>query len=244
MANQPWLDEVRAGLVGHALPPAYIRRFMDELYNRFQDIMEENMSTEAGVLSRLGEPSQVAKAAVTAYRRRSFLGRHPVAAFLVFGVSPIVSLILVFVLNVLGIAAIFKIFEPCLMSIGDPHRTTPPGPVGLAATDYLFSLLYIIIPAVLTTVLYCKLAKWLGVARAWMVASCVVLAIMVIPCWHTTVVGAGPGVVVELWIPGLHGQSWMPPSILPPLLQILVPVAIGWWFMRRTRDQGRLQLAS
>ena len=75
MANQAWLDEVRERLAKHTLPPAYIRRFMDELSDHFQDITEENMGTEANVLSRLGEPEHVAESAATAYRRRSFLGR-------------------------------------------------------------------------------------------------------------------------------------------------------------------------
>ena len=92
MANLPWLDEVRKRLAEQALPPSYVQRFMEELSDHFQDVTEEIMSTEASVSSRLGEPEQVAKAVVTAYRRRSFLGRHPTAAFLVFAVSPVVSL--------------------------------------------------------------------------------------------------------------------------------------------------------
>ena len=50
---------------------------------------------EADAISRLGEPEQVAEAAVAAYRRRSFFGRHPILtfplAFLVFAVSPVIA---------------------------------------------------------------------------------------------------------------------------------------------------------
>jgi hypothetical protein len=28
------------------------------------------------------------------------------------------------------------------------------------------------------------------------------------------------------------------------LMEFIVPLAIGWWFLRRKPDQGRLQLAS
>ena len=68
MANQPWLDEVRERLAWHALPPAYIRRFMEELFDHFQDITEETMSVENDVLSRLGEPNQVAEAAICEFQ--------------------------------------------------------------------------------------------------------------------------------------------------------------------------------
>ncbi len=243
MANLPWLDDVRERLAKHALPPTYIQRFLGELTDHLEDLKEENMSTEATVLSRLGEPEQIAETAVTAYRRRSFLGRHPTAAFFVFGVTPFVSLFLVLALMVLGTRAVVTIGER-LGAISDVPRLTPPGPIELAATGYLFSLLFVLIPAIFTTVAYCKLAKWLGVARTWMVASCAVVAAMSIPCWGATAIDmAGhPGVLCALWIPGLHG--WIPPSVIRPLLQLLVPLAIGWWFMRRKHNQSQLQLAS
>jgi hypothetical protein len=28
------------------------------------------------------------------------------------------------------------------------------------------------------------------------------------------------------------------------LAQIVIPIAVGWWFLRRKHDQGQLQLAS
>ena len=88
MDSQPWLDRVRERLARQLLPSSYVQRFMEELTDHFQDITEETMRADESVLSRLGEPDQVANAAVTAYRRRSFLGRHPALKFLVFGVSP------------------------------------------------------------------------------------------------------------------------------------------------------------
>jgi hypothetical protein len=93
MANLPWLDEAQERLARYALPPTYIQRFVDELTDHLEDLKEENMSTQAAMCSRLGKPGQVAEAAVTAYRRRSFLGRHLI---LVFAISPVVSLIVLF----------------------------------------------------------------------------------------------------------------------------------------------------
>jgi hypothetical protein len=240
MANRRWLEEVQERLARSALPPGYIRRFMEELSDHLQDLTEENMSTEANASSRLGEPQEVARAAAAAYRRRSFLGRHPTAAFLVFAVSPAVSLILVFGLMALGARTVCCTW---LGVTGNEVRATPPGPLELLATECLFSLLFVVIPVILTTVAYGKLVQWSGVARTWMVVSCGVLAAMVIPCWHARAIelAGHPGVLCALWIPGLHG--WIPPSVCGPLLQLLVPLAIGWWFLRRRRDQGQLQPA-
>jgi hypothetical protein len=56
MANRAWLDEVRARLVKHALPASYIQRFVSEPSDHLEDL-KENMSREAGVLSRRGEPN-------------------------------------------------------------------------------------------------------------------------------------------------------------------------------------------
>ena len=98
MANPLWLDDVRERLADKRLPPKYVRRLLDELSEHLEDLKEENMSTEANAYSRLGEPEQVAQAAIITYRRHSFLGRHPVATFLVFAVSPIVPLVALVVL--------------------------------------------------------------------------------------------------------------------------------------------------
>ena len=107
MTNPPWCDQLRQRLLRYGLPPVYVKRLMEELSDHLQDVMEEDMSTEANVYSRLGEPEQVAKAAVTAYRRRSFIGRHPTASFLVFAISPVVSLIILFLTSaaLLGLIA-------------------------------------------------------------------------------------------------------------------------------------------
>ena len=123
MAKRRWLDEVRQRLARRALPPAYIGRFMDELSDHFQDLTEESMSTEASVLSRLGDPAQVAEAAVTAYRQRSFLGRHPAAALLVFGISPAASLIALTVASLWVVCTTADL--PCIPSL----RSMPRWPV-------------------------------------------------------------------------------------------------------------------
>lgn len=252
MANLPWLDEVLGRLAKRGLPPNYVQRFAEELSDHLEDITEETMSTEANVLSRLGEPNQVAEAAVTAYRRRSFLGRHPTAAFLVFGLSPIVLLVALFALVLVGMLAFKEVCERLGGDMGYLLRKLRQfEPVTSAVMPYVLSLLTVVIPTVLASILYCKLAKRLGIGKKWILLSCVALAATALfPIWSVK-------------FSDLPGQSalrlgtWNPQSIwqLPhfiigsfcnpqQLLQFLIPLAIGWWFLRRTRDQGWLQWAS
>jgi hypothetical protein len=245
MANLPWLDEVRRRLARHALPPAYIQRFVQELSDHLEDLKEENMSTEANVCSRLGQPECVAEAAVDAYRRRSFLGRHPTAAFLVFGLSPGVSLIVLFIL--MGVGA-WAVGTACahLGGISKEGCSTQPWPVALAAIRYAASLLTIVIPAAFASYLYCKLAERLFIGRKWMVVSCIAIAaVAMLPCWDIkTRIIRGTGhwaIQAGVWIPGLCG--WSLPVTVAQLVQLLAPLAIGWWFLRRNRDQSRMQLA-
>lgn len=145
MGSQPWLDRVRARLEKKGLPPIYVRRFMEELTDHDEDLQQERVEAA----SRLGEPEQVADAAVAAYRRRSFLGRHPLAALLVFGISPVMTQVVLMVL---------------LSLTGPPWFGSAWGPA-----------LGIGICSALSGILYCELALWLGLDRKWPLASCVVL---------------------------------------------------------------------
>jgi len=88
------------------------------------------------------------------------------------------------------------------------------------------------------SILYCKLARLLGISRRWIIVSCVVLAAMAaIPTFWYVRFSDVPG--KNLWVFGIG----FPPHI-QQLGQCIVPLVIGWWFLRRTRGQGRLQLAS
>jgi hypothetical protein len=242
MANQRWLDEVRERLARQALPPAYIRRFMEELSDHFQDITEETMGTEANAWSRLGESNEVAEAAVRAYRRRSFLGRHPTAAFLVFGVSPVVSQIVLFIVSLLGIRVVVMIADR-LGAFSDRGKYVPPSPMAVEAMSYAFGLMFVIVPSILVGVLYCKLAKRSGIGKKWALISCTMLAAMaMLPCWYVAIKADAAGhalVVAGLWLPFLRGNWCGYCSNILELLELAIPVAIGWWFLRRKCDTRR-----
>ncbi len=207
---------------------------------------------EADAISRLGGPEQVAEAAVTAYQQRRFFGRHPAAAFFVFGVSPPVSL---FALVAIAAGAMWVFDEACnRLGANSEHLIAGLGRFGPSASvalAYLGSLLIVVIPSILASVLYCWLARRLGVGKTWMLLSCAMLAVLSALFLCTAKVSGIPG---ENWlrlginspqsISRLYGLfGWI---ILSPrqLMQFLVPLAIGWRFMRRKHDRDQLQLAS
>lgn len=238
MPNQPWLEEVQERLVKSDLPPAYIRRFMEELADHFEDITEETMSKEASVLSRLGEPDQIADAAVVAYKQRTFFGRHPSAKFWVFGVSPMAAMLLVFVIACLGVMAIGEICEKCGIRLADKSNLGGLDPVALG---WGFSLFTTILPAALLTILYCGFAKRFNISKRWMLASCGVLAFIAMLPFQSITLSDMPG--KSLWTIGLG----LPPGLLQ-CVQLLVPLAVGLWFLRgggkRLSPDDRLSMAA
>lgn len=197
---------------------------------------------EAASSSRLGKPEQVAAAAVAAYRRRSFLGRHPVVAFLVFAISPVLSFLVAFTLA-------GGVFELCCERLWGTNLAClrQCEPWVSPALSYVMSLLTVVIPCILASILYCRLPRWLGIGKKWMLMSCATLAVLGSMCYCFVNLSPVPGHQALLWgggIPMTIGQ--LASAFFRPrqLLQFIVPLAIGWWFMRRKHDQGRSQLAS
>jgi hypothetical protein len=236
--NQPWLNRVRRQLAENNLPPNYIRRFMDELSDHFQDIMEEDMSTTADLSARLGQPNQVADAAVAAYRCRTVLGRHPTVAFLVFGVSPLASMLALFVLAFACMYGAFTAYE----QLGFNMNLKRFDPAASALLPYVFSLLMVMIPAGLASLFYCRLIRRLGMAKRWIALSSFVLAVIaILPIWSITlsdqpgqsVLRCGVGSPLDI---GHAILAYF--SSLQQWLQFLVPLAIGLWFFRQTNKQN------
>ena len=242
MANQRWLDEVQWRLAHDGLPPGYIRRFMDELSDHFQDLTEETMDTEANVLSRLGEPNDVAAAAVAAYRRRSFLGRHPTAALLVFAVSPVVSLFA-------GIVAILWVVGMAVDWLYPAFLDGSPKWLGWALPDAL-RISTLIIPSLLASALYCRLARRLGLGVKWGLVSCVMLAALAATIQYGARLSDVPGkssLYLGLCIPqraaDLHRFLMLVFFGTWQTVQLAVPLAVGCWFLWRKQRERQPPLA-
>jgi hypothetical protein len=237
MASLSWLDEVISQLTGRGLPAAYVERFVMELSDHLEDLTEENMSTDSELLSRLGHPEQVAEAAAVAYRRRGYLGRHPAVAFLVFAISPVVSMALLIALGGVALVAIGMV---CRWFGVNTEFTPDQVGIGVARSLCLATtVVTIVIPSLLASVLYCELAARLGMGRKWMIVSAAVLAVMCSLCSSWMTLSNIPG--KSVWTFGIG----FPPHALQ-FVQLLVPLAVvGWFLWRRTREQQRpMQLAS
>ena len=238
-------------LAKHGLPPHYVQRFAEELSDHLEDLKEENMSTEADAYSRLGQPEQVADAAVAAYRRRSFLGRHPAAAFLVFGVSPVVSLILLAAVCMTGVWGLDEACKGMGIDTEQSLRSLKRFDPTASITPYFLSLLVVVIPSIAASILYGKLARRLALGRKWIVVSCVVLAVVALMPICSARFSDVPGqsrLAVGYWSPLHIEYLWgnIVHSLCTPrqLFQFLIPLAVGCWFVRRKGDEIRLSSAS
>ena len=227
MASLPWFDEVAERMTARRLPQVYIERFVGELADHFEDLKEETMGMEAEALSRLGEPQHVAAAAVEAYRRGNLLARHAAMKFLVFAVSPILSLI------VFAIAGLFVLFA-IASGLGYVDSSgTHAGEAVKAILPYLLTTTTIVIPAAVLTALYFVLARRLGIGRRWTLVSCLVLSVL-----------AGLA-MCDVKLSDLPGQSQLTYGLgvgfgvadLLRMCQALAPLALGLWLLRRSRPQ-------
>jgi hypothetical protein len=230
MDNLRWLEDVQQRLLRRGIPSAYAQRLTDELNDHLKDLKEETMGNEAVALTRLGELNQIAEMAVATYQRRSFLGRHPVAAALIFAVSPVVSLIIAVWMVTLTIVLIFS----WLGFISENGLQLEP--TTKAALPYALTALTIILPSILVTLAYLWLAKRTCIGRKWTVVSIIALAI------------AAGITFCEIQFTGAsnHGSLiyGLGPRTVIQLGQFAIPLALGLCLVRRYGRQNQLRLAS
>ena len=240
MANQPWLDRMRRQLVENDLPPAYIRRFMEELSDHYEDITEENMSTENDVSSRLGEPDQLAEAAI--YRLSpaglSLAGirrRHSSSSALrrcrrCWSVCP-------------GLSPACTASSCCLrVARADFNLNVKRfDPAASAVLPYVFSLMMVVIPCLPCQSLLLQTDQRLGISKRWIILSSIVLAVVAItPIWTVTLSDQPGQSVLRCGIAypqDIGGVMLMYFSSFRQLLQFFAPLLIGVWFLRQTRKR-------
>jgi len=221
MASQLWFRELQARLASQGLPRHYVQRLVEEVTDHFQDLKEETMGQLAEAYARLGEPQQVADAAVAAYRRRSLIARHSAMAFLVFAVSPILSLV---------VSCAAGVFFLALAARGLGFIDENGQHFGTSAAAWLVYLLpavTIMLPAAALTAVYYGLARWAGTGRRWILVSCIVISVLAGLTMCSVTLSDTPGqssLTYGLGVP----SGWH-------MLQALAPLALGFWLWRRTR---------
>jgi hypothetical protein len=153
---------------------------------------------------------------------------------LVFGVSPPLVLTALFAIALFCMEAFDSAFKQMMAR----HENAV-----IAAFPYAGSLFGAIIPSVLVSIAFCKLAKRMCIGSKWMLLSCVLVAALSATPWflvtkHSDAPGDFSG-VVNLCIP--QRAVDLPKMILfilhrpQQILQLLCPLAVGFWFLRRNR---------
>lgn len=231
MDIQQSLDHLTAELVRRGLPRAYIERLSEELDDHIADLIDQRrnaMSMDAGqrfdIEQRMGSTSELAIAAHTQYRRRTFWGRHPIFTFLVAPVP-------ITLLSWIGFLFAALWASKCVaLVLGDAYRFE-----GTVATEWpplLFAMvgafLYLVVvaPPLLAVCLFAWLARRAEVGWRWTLCAVLLVSLLagLSQCGIEPPLQTGRG---QLFLGfGTRGQ-------LAQLGQFLLPLFVGLWLALR-----------
>jgi hypothetical protein len=223
MGNQPWLDDLRRQLIRRNLPRRYVQRVLEEAADHLEDLMEETMEkTEFNANARMGETQIVAAAALAAYRRRGFFGRHPVVAFLAFAVSPLLAFLILMQIGLLALSVI-------CWSLGLVDNDGLHLGAVKAVINYVVPLAVIAVPSMLLAFFYCSLARRTVVGKKWMLVACGALV----------VISSATFCQLEFYGASDHGQLTLFFGVRYgiQIVQFFIAAAFSWWLIRRS--EGR-----
>ena len=179
--------ELEHELERQRLPRAYIERLLAELDDHLVDLQDERQTdmntarkpeTEAAnkqvasildIDERLGDPAQLAALAEQQYRRRSFLGRHPIVTFLI---APL-PLVLAGIVAIAACLALIDVVVGYLFPQFDPHDYT----VTYIMTGALVFWLLVVVPPLTAAVFLCRIARRNVVNWRWAVAACALVSL-------------------------------------------------------------------
>jgi len=149
------------------------------------------------------------------------MARHATVAFLVFAVSPILSL----VVSCFAGAFLLVAAARGLGFIDDNGQHL--GTSAAAWLVYFMPAATVVLPAAALTAVYYGLARWAGIGRRWILVSCLVISVLAGLTMCSVTLSDTPGqssLTYGLGVP----SGWH-------MLQALVPLALGVWLWRRTR---------
>lgn len=223
MDRRRWLERVEVELVGQGLPTGVRARLLAELRDHLDDLMEgDEMATEEEMELRMGDPKQLALAATKEHWRAGWIGRHPL---LVFGLGPVPAIILA----VTGYMLAFTALGYAIAAIVEDENAAPEGIARFIADALFYGIAFV--PFLVVTVVVGWLAVRSRVAGWWAVAAMAQVAIL-----------AGLLRVQSIWS-DVPEQSQLILGVGVPLMgwrqaaQMLLPLALGWFALRRRRPQ-------
>lgn len=218
MPPSSWHERMRRALAERCLPPDRIERLMDELQDHYLDLMEENPHMETNSLTcRLGTPEQLAGVAAAEHRRRTFVGRHPIATFLV---APIPLAIGLIVAGVVSVAAVGSLMPDEAMHSESGIAVAA---AGLATVSWALRLL----PFALLAFAFSRVAFRTGCGWRWGFAAAVVLAAF------AAVFAVDYQVPTAAPDSGRFSMGLALPIRPVQAVQFLAPIAIAAWLARR-----------
>ncbi len=225
MANQSWLETVERELVRRGLPGWRVGRMVEELHEHLYDLEQTLPGTEpaTSAAERLGSPAELADAAWENHVAGSYFGRHPVIGFVAL---PIPITILGWALMVMAAVLLFRLGDWLEAPAGTSVVAWP------AAVYYLAVLLDLavrIVPPALAAFLYGSWAHETARGWKWHLAACLLVAV-VAGLYHSSLqfpLTPGTG----------HWQiGFGAPGGRDQLLQLMIPLAVGFWSIYRTRS--------
>jgi hypothetical protein len=191
MPNQQLREQLAAELKRQKLPASYVERLLAEWDDHLADLQDErnidmhtartpaentNESQQNDIIElqeRLGDPAKLAEFAGQHYRKRSFLGRHPIFTFLLLPVPLIVAEIVGFFLAwmLLG-AALGPVLESWLNGVNECDHP-------FAGSLFLVGLSWclIVLPPLATTLWTCRVARRNRIDVRWPAAACCLVAV-------------------------------------------------------------------
>ncbi len=192
MVDPKWHSELHRALVRQGLPRPYRERLMDELLDHAISLQEETAGMDAvetdTVKQKVGEPKQLAQLAGEEYRKRTWLGRHPVVAFLI---APIPMLVLSWILSMLLLVIPGKILQACgVATDGFTSSSLSATTVQLLNVGHY---LWAVSPFILTSFWACWIARRTGRGPRWLFACCAVITLVAAAYESHTVLPAAPG---------------------------------------------------
>jgi hypothetical protein len=145
--------------------------------------------------------------------------------FLVFALSPVALYSLLWLGGVLAYSTVQQSLDGPTRFVAEHCGTT----AAIAWTLVPLLGMYVV-PTVVVSLLYCKLAGRSGVGNRWMTVSCAVLAMFATAQSCASLATCMSTGQFALW--GGVG-----------LIQLLIPLGIGWWFVRHRRHAACPQVA-
>ncbi len=257
MENQQLREKLAAELKRQKLPASYIVRLLAEWDDHLADLQEErnadmntartpesnaNESQQNEIIDlqqRLGDPAQLAALAGQHYRKRSFLGRHPIFTFLLLPVPLIVAEIVGFFLvwMLLG-AALDGLLGPVLVGwLHGVNECDHP----LAGSLFLTAISWcvIVLPPLGTALWICRVARRNRIDARWPATACCLVAIYCALFCVSWQLPTAPG--NGLFMIGLNIDSsatWIVAKFVP---KFALAAGIGLLLVRRAQRLQNLE---